>query len=89
MAAPLPSFSDNLESPTQRWRRDWATRARDLAGRVENLGGQAVLLPTVELDAPADWGPVDSALDRLRDYHWLVFTSSNGVASCHRRHSRV
>ena len=54
-------------------------QAGDMAARVENLGGRAVLLPTVEIAEPADWSPVDRALDCLREYHWLVFTSSNGV----------
>jgi uroporphyrinogen III methyltransferase/synthase len=33
----------------------------------------------VEIREPADWSAVDRALESLRDYHWLVFTSANGV----------
>lgn len=54
-------------------------QAGDMAGKVEALGGQAVVLPTVEIGEPADWGPVDRALARLKDFTWLVFTSANGV----------
>ena len=36
---------------------------------------------------PADWGPADAAIDRLRagGYDWVVFTSANGVAAFFRR----
>lgn len=43
------------------------------------LGAQPVLLPTIEISAPSDWEPVDDAISRLEEYHWLVFTSANGV----------
>ena len=37
--------------------------------------------PAIELGPPRDWTPVDAALDRLEQYEWLVFSSSNGVRS--------
>ncbi|HYT94661.1 MAG TPA: uroporphyrinogen-III C-methyltransferase [Gemmataceae bacterium] len=54
-------------------------QAGDLVRRLELLGALPFVLPTVEIGPPVDWSPVDQALDRLRDYQWLVFTSSNGV----------
>jgi uroporphyrinogen III methyltransferase/synthase len=51
----------------------------DMAARVEALGGEAVLLPVIEIHEPADWSPVDRALESIADYQWLVFTSTNGV----------
>ncbi|QDV21066.1 Uroporphyrinogen-III C-methyltransferase [Gimesia panareensis] len=47
--------------------------------RALELGAQPVLLPTIKIDAPADWTPVDAAIARLEEYQWLVFTSANGV----------
>ncbi|KAA0140683.1 uroporphyrinogen-III C-methyltransferase [Gimesia chilikensis] len=47
--------------------------------RALELGAQPVLLPTIEIGPPADWEPVDSAIARLDEYQWLVFTSANGV----------
>ena len=38
-----------------------------------------MVLPTVEIGPPADWAPVDAALEQLSSYQWLVFTSVNGV----------
>lgn len=54
-------------------------QADDLSRRIVALGGVPYLLPTVEIHPPADWTPVDDAIDRLQTYQWLVFTSSNGV----------
>jgi uroporphyrinogen III methyltransferase/synthase len=54
-------------------------QADELARRIIALGGVPYLLPAVEIGEPADWAPVDSAIATLADYHWLVFTSSNGV----------
>jgi uroporphyrinogen III methyltransferase/synthase len=54
-------------------------QARDFARRLEQLGAVPYLLPGVEIQEPADWGPVDRALDRLAEFQWLVFSSANGV----------
>jgi uroporphyrinogen III methyltransferase/synthase len=55
------------------------SQAGDMAARVEALGGEPIRLPTVDITEPADWSPVDRAIERFADYQWLVFTSSNGV----------
>jgi uroporphyrinogen III methyltransferase/synthase len=60
-------------------------QAADLAHRVEELGGEAVLLPAVEIADPPDWAPVDRALANLAAYHWVVWTSANGVHAFLRR----
>jgi uroporphyrinogen III methyltransferase/synthase len=64
-------------------RRVLVTRPRhqadELAARITALGGIPSVLPTVEIREPADWCPVDAAIARLTAYHWLVFTSANGV----------
>jgi uroporphyrinogen III methyltransferase / synthase len=49
--------------------------------RVLELGGEPVLLPTIQILPPDDWRPVEAALARLHEFDWLVFTSVNGVAS--------
>jgi uroporphyrinogen III methyltransferase/synthase len=54
-------------------------QAGGLARRLEELGAQVSVLPAVEVRGPADWGPVDRALDELATFQWLVFTSANGV----------
>lgn len=56
-------------------------QAGDLAERLVQLGAVPYVLPAVEIRPPADWHPVDHALQRLQDYQWLVFTSANGVTA--------
>jgi uroporphyrinogen III methyltransferase/synthase len=59
------------------------TRPRHQAGdflrRLEDLGATTLLWPTVEVKPLDDWSLVDKALERLATFHWLVFTSVNGV----------
>lgn len=59
------------------------TRARsqggELARRIEELGGQVIEFPTIEILPPQDYGPLDRAIERLESYHWIFFTSVNGV----------
>jgi uroporphyrinogen III methyltransferase/synthase len=54
-------------------------QAEGLASRLDQLGAVVHLLPTIEIQDPPDWGPVDRALERLGSFQWLVFTSANGV----------
>jgi uroporphyrinogen III methyltransferase/synthase len=56
-------------------------QAGDLVRRLELLGAVPLVLPAVEIGPPADWGPVDRAIDELADYQWLAFTSGNGVGA--------
>lgn len=64
-----------------------AHQAGPMMRRLELLGAVPYLLPTVEIREPADPGPLDAALDRLRDggFDWLAFTSANGVHALIRR----
>jgi uroporphyrinogen III methyltransferase/synthase len=60
-------------------------QADELVHRLEQLGAVAMLLPALQIREPADWSPVDRALANLDEYHWLVFTSANGVQAFVRR----
>ncbi len=64
-------------------RRIVVTRAReqasDLVGRLAALGAEPLECPTIRVGPPDDWSPLDRAIDTLSDYHWIVFTSVNGV----------
>ena len=55
-------------------------QAQDLADRLCALGAEVMYQPAIEIGPPADWGPVDRALERLGEYAWVVFSSANGVA---------
>lgn len=56
-----------------------AGEADGSARLLEALGAEVLVAPTVEILPPDDFGPVDSAIDRLGEFDWLVFTSANGV----------
>jgi uroporphyrinogen III methyltransferase/synthase len=59
------------------------TRAREqagtLSGKLRELGAEVIELPTIRIEAAADYGPLDLAITNLRQYDWLIFTSVNGV----------
>jgi uroporphyrinogen III methyltransferase / synthase len=50
-----------------------------LRRRFEELGAETLAQPAIEISAPDDWSAVDTALGRLPDFDWLVFSSGNGV----------
>ena len=59
------------------------TRAREQASglvkKLSDLGAQCLEFPTIRVMPPDTWVPLDDAIARIGDYHWLVFTSVNGV----------
>jgi uroporphyrinogen III methyltransferase/synthase len=64
-------------------KRVLVTRPRHQAGelvqRLVELGAVPLVLPAIDIRDPADWRPVDQALEDLATFDWLVFTSANGV----------
>ncbi|MCG6892736.1 MAG: uroporphyrinogen-III C-methyltransferase [Desulfobacteraceae bacterium] len=59
------------------------TRARhqasELVARLAALGAECIECPAIRIVPPESWAPLDAAVASLGDYHWLVFTSVNGV----------
>ncbi len=55
------------------------TQAAELAAPLHALGADVIEFPTIEIGPPADPQPLDDAIARLANYHWLIFTSVNGV----------
>jgi len=60
-------------------------QAEAFAHLLEAAGARVLLAPTIAIEPPASWEPLDRALDRLGDYEWAVFTSVNGVEMTRRR----
>ena len=60
-------------------------QAKELANRLNTIGAEAVLMPTIEIQTVADTTLLDRALSRLHCYDWLVLTSTNGVRSVFER----
>ena len=55
------------------------TQSADLVERLERAGAEPVEVPTIEIQPVEDTREIDSALARLTDYEWVVFTSTNTV----------
>jgi len=53
-----------------------STKLRDY---LTSLGANVILAPAIQIAGPEDWAPVDTALDHMSEYDWLVFSSANGV----------
>jgi len=70
-------------------RRVAITRAEHQLGAARALftaaGAEVLDLPALVVTAPDSWGPLDDALEELADFHWLVFSSSNGVEAVDQR----
>jgi uroporphyrinogen III methyltransferase/synthase len=64
-------------------------QAAELASRLEALGAEVITLPTIRLEPPDDWAPLDAAIGRLPGFDWLLFTSVNGVAAFRERLARL
>jgi uroporphyrinogen III methyltransferase/synthase len=56
-------------------------RASVLREALAELGAQVVEIPTIEIRPPASWEPLDQAIQRLEEFHYLLVTSANGVRS--------
>ena len=65
------------------------TRARAQAQRfvelLEAAGARVLQAPTIVIEPPASWEPLDTALAGLESFTWVIFTSVNGVAMVDRR----
>lgn len=61
------------------------TRAREqaseLAARLEALGARCMQFPVIAFEAPPSDADIQAALSRLDAFHWIMFTSANGVAA--------
>ena len=88
----MGGFSMALEAlPSQplAGRRVLLTRAADASPASRLLfsaaGAQVIELPALVIGPPDDWGPLDTALRSLERFHWLIFSSANGVEAVRQR----
>ena len=64
-------------------RRILVTRPRQQAAalciKLAALGAKPISFPTIEIAPIGDYAALDGALRQLDQYHWVIFTSVNGV----------
>ena len=56
-------------------------QAADLCEKLAALGAEPILFPTIEIAPTDDYAALDNAIRALSQYHWIIFTSVNGVAA--------
>lgn len=54
-------------------------QAGSFTREIEDLGGEVVEFPTIQILPPKSYDPLDGAIQRIHTYHWIIFTSVNGV----------
>src|SRR5689334_1423676 len=62
-----------------------ASQSGELRSKLEKLGARVIECPAIEIVPVEDWSVVDAAIQRLRSYEWLIFTSANAVEYFMRR----
>ena len=65
------------------------TQSGELARRLSELGAEVIEFPTIAIEPPTDYAPMDRAIEQLNQYDWLFFTSANGVQSFFERLRRL
>ena len=64
-------------------RRIVVTRPRDQSGQLreqlERLGARVISFPTIKIVPARDAAPREAALQRIRQYDWILLTSRNAV----------
>lgn len=54
-------------------------QAGELSRRLRERGARPIAMPLLQIHPPASWAEVDKAIQNLSHYHWIIFTSVNGV----------
>ncbi len=60
-------------------------QAAELVDRLLSLGADPVEAPTIRVEPPDDYGPLDEACELVSTFDWVIFTSVNGVEHFMRR----
>lgn len=69
------------------------TRAREqaaaIAEQLAGLGAEVVSMPLIEIAPPANYEPIDRAIERIESFDWLIAASVNAVDYFLRRFDRL
>lgn len=64
-------------------------QADGLAEPLRELGAHVIEVPTIEIEPPRSYAPLDQALRQIDQYDWLVLTSVNGAEALFDRLKRL
>ncbi len=78
------TWFDNVAMKPLFGKRVLVTRARTQASKLtaalEEMGAECIEAPVIAVADPRDnYRELDGAIDRLAEYQWIIFTSTNGV----------
>ncbi len=78
------TWFDNVAMKPLFGKRVLVTRARTQASKLtaalEEMGAECIEAPVIAVADPKDgYQELDGAIDRLAEYQWIIFTSTNGV----------
>jgi uroporphyrinogen III methyltransferase / synthase len=62
-----------------------ADQAQELTRLLEAAGAQVMEVPTIAIEPPDSWTPLDTALENLDRFSWVIFTSANAVTMVEQR----
>lgn len=54
-------------------------QAGEFADILRRAGARVIYFPTIKIVPPENFDDLDRAIDNIEKYHWIVFTSVNGV----------
>ena len=82
-----------MSSQPLQGKRILITRAHEqaaaLAEPLRALGAEVIAIPSIEIQPPQSYGPLDRALQKIETYDWLLLTSVNGVQAMFRRMEKL
>ena len=54
-------------------------QSEEFAALLRDEGARVISFPTIRIMPPEDYNDLDRAIENIDKYHWVVFTSANGV----------
>lgn len=61
----------------------------DFKHQLHVLGATVIPFPTLEVLDPSSWAPLDRAIQKIDQYDWVIFTSTNSVKHFFIRYFRI
>jgi uroporphyrinogen III methyltransferase/synthase len=66
-----------------------ALQSEDLANALKKRGAVPIMKPLIAFSDPDDFSPLDTAISRMEQFDWLMFTSGEGVRAVAKRSSKL
>jgi len=54
-------------------------QAASLSSKFRNLGAEVYEFPVISITPPDTWAPLDEAIEKIKQYDWVLFASANAV----------